>query len=78
MARAVMPVERGGFDAGKGNQWGGWWPLIYTIFSFTLQKRCSYVKILDKKKRNGKNSIEALLEMQNLEMEIKFLVMLGT
>ena len=36
------------------------------------------MKILDKKKRNGKNSIEALLEMQNLEIEIKFFVMLGT
>jgi hypothetical protein len=30
------------------------------------------------RKRKGKNSMEALFEMQNLEMEIKFLVMLGT
>jgi hypothetical protein len=29
-------------------------------------------------KRNDKNSMEALFEMQNLEIEIKFLVMLGT
>jgi hypothetical protein len=57
-----MPVERGDFDTGKGNQWCGCWLLIYTIFSFTLQKRCSCVKILDKK-RKGKNSMEALFEM---------------
>jgi hypothetical protein len=30
------------------------------------------------RKRNDKNSMEALFEMQNLEMEIKFLVMLAT
>lgn len=76
MTETVVPLLERRFNASKGKDWfrdrrSTTWPFIDAIFNLSFHERCPSAKILYNK-RNGENSTEIWLELQNCEIKIKF------